>query len=288
MPSIRAERVFLHYPVFAARKPPDEPDATEPTETAAEVHAGALIKSERGGQRQIAALDDISFALGPGQRLGLVGRNGSGKSTLLRVLGGIYEPSAGRVDVDGVISPLFSVGLGTRADSSGRENIILRGLLRGLTRKEAAARIPEIAKFSGLQDFLDMPVRTYSTGMAMRLSFAIATTFSPEILLLDEWIGAGDAEFQKKARERMRQLVAHAGITVIASHNRSLLRNVCDVALWLDRGVMRAFGPIDEVYDAVDADKAERQRRAKAGLPPPPVERMRPPPAPATSAAPAP
>lgn len=250
-PRITAREIGLDYPVIGVKSAGPKPEDKDADITK---NAGAILAAQ-GKISTVTALQDVSFDLVPGDRLGLVGRNGSGKSTLLRILGGIYEPSRGSLDVVGDTSALFRVGLGTRTEATGRKNIILRGLLKGLSRREAEEKVPDIAEFSGLGPFLDMPVRTYSTGMAMRLSFAIATAFSPEILLLDEWIGAGDAEFQEKAKQRMHNLVAEAGITVIASHNRSLIRNVCTKALWLHQGIMRAYGPIDEVYQAIDDAK---------------------------------
>lgn len=256
MTHIRAQHVWLHYPVFT-------PVASDGAPKRGDIHgsAGGFITSGRNRVRYIEALKDVSFALEAGDRLGIVGRNGSGKSTLLRVLAGVYEPSRGTVDVSGVTAPMFSMGLGQRVESTGRRNIVLRGLMRGLTKDEAVAKVPEIAEFAGLGDFLDMPVRMYSSGMAMRLSFAIATSFDPDILLLDEWLGAGDREFRAKASRRMDDLVARAGVTVVASHSRNLLAKVCTLGLWLHRGELRAFGPIDEVFDAMD--QAEEEARPK-------------------------
>jgi ABC-type polysaccharide/polyol phosphate transport system ATPase subunit len=247
MAHIRAKNVWLHYPVFTPASGQGTPDSGD-------IHssAGAFITSDRNRVRYIEALRDVSFELKAGDRLGIVGRNGSGKSTLLRVLAGVYEPSRGDIDVSGVVAPLFNVGLGTRVESTGRRNIVLRGLMRGLSKQQAMAKIPEIAEFAALGDFLDMPVRTYSSGMAMRLSFAIATSFAPDILVMDEWFGAGDQEFRAKARVRMDEFLSNAGITVIASHSRSMLESVCSLGLWLHRGTMRAFGPIDEVFAAMD------------------------------------
>lgn len=248
MPSILASNVVLDYPIFVGLTSPDE--AVAPT--GLHGSAGAIIARGRKKTSHVRAIEGVSFRLHSGDRLGLVGRNGSGKSTLLRVLAGVYEPTQGHVITEGQIAPLFNVGLGTRQEASGRQNIILRGLLRGLSRKQAAEKVDEIIEFSELGQFIDMPVRTYSAGMAMRLSFSIATAFSPEILLLDEWIGAGDKEFQGKARDRMNDMVNDAGITVIASHHRQLIRKVCGLALWMDKGKMRAFGPVDEVYQQID------------------------------------
>lgn len=206
-----------------------------------------------GRKKYILALRNVSFEIGKGQNVGLIGRNGSGKSTLLRVLGGIFTPTSGQVLTTGKVSSLFGMNLGIQIDATGRENIVLRGTIKGWSRSQLEEKIPEIIEFSELEEFIDLPLRTYSDGMRMRLLFAIATVFSPEILLLDEWIGAGDARFQSKAKDRMNSLVSQAGITVIASHNRGLIQSVCDRGVWLHKGTMRAYGPIDKVYKEMDA-----------------------------------
>lgn len=200
----------------------------------------------------IRALNNISFSFQEGDRIGLIGRNGSGKSTLLRVLGGIYAPTSGTLETSGKISSLFNINLGVQVDRSGRDNILTRGLIKGWSRTKIRENMDDIIDFSGIRDFIDLPLRTYSDGMRMRLLFAIATSFSPEILLLDEWIGAGDSDFREKAAQRMNSLVSEAGITVIASHNRSLLRRVCDIGLWIENGRIVAFGNIDDVYEQLD------------------------------------
>lgn len=243
MPRISARNISLHYPVMASLrgKVSDRPSSSQ------------VIRYK--SSHYIEAIRGISFEIDAGQRVGLVGRNGSGKSTLLRMLGGIYEPTAGELRVEGQTSSLFNINLGMQPEATGRHNILIRGLIKGMSRQAIDEKMEDIIDFSELGDFIDMPLRTYSQGMAMRLSFAIATTFSPEILLLDEWIGAGDKDFQKKASTRMNELVAGSGITVIASHNRALLKRVCDLAIWLDKGVMRAYAPVDEVYDLMDADR---------------------------------
>ncbi|MCH9751840.1 MAG: ABC transporter ATP-binding protein [Alphaproteobacteria bacterium] len=238
MPSIGAYDVNIHYPL-----------------TERGVYSGPSRPKNMvdiGSKKYILALRNVSFEIAEGQRVGIIGRNGSGKSTLLRVMGKIYMPTSGTLVTQGAISSMFNLALGSQADATGRENILIRGLIKGWSRREIRSRTPEIIEYSELGDFIDLPMRTYSDGMRMRLLFAIATSFSPEILLLDEWIGAGDAKFQKKAAERMNGLVDQSGITVIASHNRNLLRNVCDLGMWLDYGVVRAFGKIDEVYNEMD------------------------------------
>lgn len=247
MPSLVATNVSLSYPVFVA-----DPTSLAGTKSLSK-HAGALALDTNARATSIQALRDISFECKPGDRVGLIGRNGSGKSTLLRVLAGVYEPTEGAVCVEGRVAPMFSVGLGVRRDATGRKNIFLRGLMHGLSRKEARSRVQAIADFSELGPFVDLPVRTYSSGMAMRLSFAMATAFSPDVLLLDEWIGAGDERFQKKASARMHEVVEQSGITVLASHRRALVKEVCNLGLWLDGGEQRAFGPIEDVYASMDA-----------------------------------
>lgn len=263
MPSITVTDVSLRYPVFGRVPAPRQDEQAAKAAAASDGvdwrGAGALIPASGRGSNHIEALRDINFKLGPGDRLGLLGRNGSGKSTLLRVLAGVYPPSAGSVVVDGRTAPMFNVGLGVRPEATGRRNIILRGLLNRLSHAEAKAKVDEIVAFSELGPYIDMPVRTYSSGMAMRLAFATSTAFSPEILLLDEWIGAGDESFQQKAATRMNELVAQSGITVIATHKRELIRKVCTLALWLDGGGMRAFGPVSEVFELWD----EEERRDK-------------------------
>lgn len=240
MARIEASNVSILYPVTAGPG----------TRMSGQSAPKNLVKM--GSRDYITALNNLTFTISKGQRVGIVGRNGSGKSTLLRVLAGIYTPSSGALTTVGKVSALFNINLGVQTDSTGRENIMIRGLIKGWSRQQIKERTPEIIEFSGLQDFIDLPLRTYSDGMKMRLIFAIATSFSPEILLLDEWIGAGDSNFQKKAASRMNGLVDQAGITVIASHNRNLLKSVCDLGMWLDEGVMRALGPMEEVYREMD------------------------------------
>src|SRR5262249_10715165 len=173
----------------------------------------------------------------------------AGKTTMLRVMAGIYEPVSGAVSVDGHVAPLFDVALGIDPDSSGYENIRLRGLYLGLSRSEIKAKTDEIAEFTELGAFLSLPLRTYSLGMRARLAFAISTCIEPEILLLDEVVGAGDAAFIAKARQRLEALVARAGILVLASHSDSLVRQFCNKAILLDQGSVVATGPISEVME---------------------------------------
>ncbi|MEM0898837.1 MAG: ABC transporter ATP-binding protein [Pseudomonadota bacterium] len=205
-----------------------------------------------GNVHHLRVLDDISFEIKDGDRVGIVGRNGSGKSTLLRVMAGIYRSSRGRIEVTGDPNCLFTINMGMQPELTGRENIFLRSKVAGRTTKETKAKLDEIIAFAELEDFIDLPLRTYSSGMTTRLAFSISTAFSPDILLLDEWLGAGDANFQKKAAKRMHSLVDDATVTVLASHNRGLLKQVCNKLMWLHLGKLKGYGPLDEVYAAHD------------------------------------
>lgn len=195
----------------------------------------------------IEALHDISVSLRHGDRVGLIGHNGAGKSTLLRLLSGIYEPTRGAAEIIGKVAPVFDLGVGMDPEISGYENIIIRGLFLGMTAKQMRARVDEIAEFSELGNYLSMPLRTYSTGMRVRLALGVVTSIDPEILLLDEGLGAVDAEFMIKARDRLNDLVRRSGILVFASHSDDALMDLCDTAIWLDHGQIREHGKLREV-----------------------------------------
>jgi ABC-2 type transport system ATP-binding protein/lipopolysaccharide transport system ATP-binding protein len=195
----------------------------------------------------IRALDQIDLRLEHGDRLALIGHNGAGKSTLLRVLAGIYEPGTGCVQIQGTPVPMFNITLGMDMDSTGYENIVLRGLYLGLTRREIDDKVDEIAGFSGLGSFLSLPMRTYSTGMRMRLAFSVCTSIRPDILLVDEGLGTGDAAFIEKAQARITRFSEEASILVLAAHNPPLLRQLCNKALLLEHGRITKTGTVDEV-----------------------------------------
>ncbi|RAZ80291.1 ABC transporter ATP-binding protein [Mesorhizobium atlanticum] len=199
---------------------------------------------ESGRKQFVRALDDISFELSAGDRLGLVGPNGAGKTTLLKVLYGIYEPSGGTVAIKGKVDALFNINLGFRAEATGRRNIVLRGLINGWSEAEIEEKMEDIIAFSELGDFIDLPFKAYSQGMAARLAFSVATALDPEILLMDEWIGAGDASFQTKAKRRMDELAEKAGIIILASHSESLLNNLCTKLLTLRNGRKESLVPV--------------------------------------------
>lgn len=186
----------------------------------------------------VEALRDITLELRDGDRLGLVGHNGAGKSTLLRTLAGVYPPSRGTLRCEGTISSLIDPMLGIESDATGLENISLRGLIMGLSAATIRDLIPEITEFSGLGGYLSMPVRTYSTGMMMRLAFSIATCVRSDILLMDEWLSVGDAEFRVKAEKRLRDIVDEAGILVLASHSYELIARECNKVMELSHGTL--------------------------------------------------
>jgi ABC-type polysaccharide/polyol phosphate transport system ATPase subunit len=213
---------------------------------------GGRIAADRSGVF-VRALKDISLELRDGDRVGLIGRNGAGKSTLLRVLSGIYEPPSGRILIEGKIASLLDMQLGMDPEASGYDNIIMRGLFLGLSRQEIEARIPEIEDFTELGPHLALPLRTYSSGMGLRLAFAISTCVEPEILLLDEVIGAGDAHFMAKAQQRLDELMGRARILVMASHATPSVLEMCNKVLLLHEGRIAMFGPPAEVVDAYEA-----------------------------------
>ncbi len=194
----------------------------------------------------VQALRNISFSLRSGDRLGLVGSNGSGKTTLLRALSGIYQPTVGSLSMEGRLTSLLDPSNGMNMDLTGRENIRLRGYFLGLAAAEIDRLVADVEDFSELAQFLDLPVRNYSSGMVLRLAFAMATASSPEILLMDEWILAGDAVFIEKAKERVEGMVRHADILVLASHSPSILAEWCNRLIWLESGQIKSDGlPVD-------------------------------------------
>lgn len=206
---------------------------------------GKLLKTA-DNHVSVKALDDISLQIQHGDRIGLIGHNGAGKSTLLRVLSQIYEPTCGQMQIKGKVSPLLDVMFGIDHESTGYETIKMRGILAGLTRKEIEAKTEEIAEFTGLGGYLSVPMRTYSAGMRLRLAFAVATSIAPEILILDEVVGTGDATFLEKAKERMRELITQASIVVLASHSNEIIESLCNKVLLLDAGKVKFFGGVKE------------------------------------------
>ena len=193
------------------------------------------------------ALRNVSFQLGHGESLALVGSNGAGKSTLLSLAAGLTPPDQGKVLVQGRIAALLELGSGFHPDLTGAENLVLNAALLGLSKRQTSQLFDRIVEFSGIGEFIDDPLRTYSSGMRVRLAFAVSTAVDAEILLLDEVMGVGDASFMHKAEERLADLHSRAEIVVLAMHSNSEIRKVCNKALWMERGHVRAFGPVEEV-----------------------------------------
>jgi len=197
---------------------------------------GGRLARDAADRVAVRALDGVSFEIRAGDRVGLMGHNGAGKSTLLRMLSGIYEPIGGSLKVEGRVATLLELQLGIDPDASGYDNIMLRGVMAGLKLREIRAKIEEIAEFTELGDYLGMPVRTYSSGMLLRLAFAVSTSVAADILLMDEWLSVGDAEFSKKASARLQQLVERTPILVLASHSPELIRKTCNRVFRLAHG----------------------------------------------------
>jgi len=196
------------------------------------------------------ALRDVSLTVDEGQTLGIVGGNGAGKTTLLRTIAGVFSPDEGEIITNGEVSPLMSLGVGFDPSLSGRHNIFLNAAYLGLSKSETELLAPKIVEFAELEEFIDRPVRTYSSGMKVRLGFAIATTIDPEILLLDEVMSVGDADFQKKSQRRMDEMLKQSRVIVIATHNMQFVKEDCDKAVYLDDGRVTAIGDPETVVEA--------------------------------------
>jgi lipopolysaccharide transport system ATP-binding protein len=236
---IRADRLTIEFPLY---------------------HLGArslkkrLLAASSSRVRQdanrisVSALRDLSFSIDPGERVALVGGNGAGKTTLLRCLAGIYEPVGGSLELMGSVGSLIDPAAGMDSDATGRENIVLRGMFLGYSRLECEAMADDAGRFSGLGEFLDMPVRTYSAGMGIRLAFAAATTMAPDILLMDEWFLAGDADFIEKASHRLEEMVSGAEILVLATHDMSIVRKWCTRVIKMAGGCLIADESVEKFF----------------------------------------
>lgn len=250
MIAIEAQDVHVDFPIYGQRHRSLRnflvPKSLGARRSAPAGAVGGAIEAEVSGKVTIKAIDGLSFSLGEGDRLGIIGHNGAGKSTLLRVLAGVYEPTRGALSVRGTVTPMFNLSDGMDQDATGYENIRLRGAVLGFSREFTAARIGEIAEFSELGDYLDLPLRTYSSGMFVRLGFAIATTFDPQILVMDEMIGAGDAKFLGRAEARLKRMIERTGILVVATHNPQILETWCNKAMLLHHGKLAHFGDVSD------------------------------------------
>lgn len=243
MTSIQLQNVSVEFPIY------NSPSRSLKNRVLS-VATGGKIERKSDRLVVVSGLRDVTLTIREGERIGLVGHNGSGKTTLLRVLSGIYIPTHGEVSIEGHCISLINISLGIDPDATGFENIRLRGVMMGMSPREIAEKMDEIAAFSGLGDFLDVPFRTYSSGMQLRLAFATSTAVRPEILIMDEWLSTGDEEFKGRANQRMAELVDATKILVLASHSRQLLAANCNRVIWLEYGRIKMDGAPDEVLSA--------------------------------------
>lgn len=241
MAHILIEDVSIHFPIYGISR--------SFRHTLLKRTVGGLIDASRESKDRVTikALNNISLDIGDGDRVGLIGPNGAGKSTMLRLMATILEPTSGSISVSGKIFALFAPGVGMDPEDTGYNNIYNCGLYLGLSRHQIDSLIPDVEEFTELGDYLKLPVRTYSTGMVVRLAFAIATSIHPEILLLDEGLGAGDARFADKAKQRMSDLVNRASIIVLASHSDDLIKTLCDKAVLMSEGGAVAYGDTSDI-----------------------------------------
>ncbi|MFR7547950.1 MAG: ABC transporter ATP-binding protein [Parasutterella excrementihominis] len=208
---------------------------------------GGRIGLTESGRTVVRSLDHLNLEIKSHERVGLIGHNGAGKSTLLRVLSSVYEPTEGVAKITGSIGSLIDISLGIDLEATGLENIYLRSALLGIPKKNVDKELNSLVEFTELGDFINMPVRTYSTGMHMRLAFAVSTMISPDILLMDEWLSVGDQSFQEKAENRLNRLIERTNILVIATHSRRLIERCCTRVLWLEHGRLKMDGSPEQV-----------------------------------------
>ena len=233
--SIELRNVGVDFPVFNA-------SALSLKNRMLSAVTGGAIDRKYDGSVIVKGLQNINLKIEAGERVGLIGHNGAGKTTLLRVLSGIYAPTEGEAIINGECVSLINISLGIDPEATGRENIKLRSAMIGFTPKETKERMEEIIDFSGLGDFIDMPFRTYSSGMQLRLAFAVSTSIRPQILVLDEWLSTGDEEFRHRAEKRMQEVVDSTDILILASHSRQLLLENCNRVVWLEHGKVKMDG----------------------------------------------
>jgi lipopolysaccharide transport system ATP-binding protein len=228
--SINANDLCVDFPIFSFT------GNRSLKKTILNIATGGVIGADVKNNLIVSALSDINLTIPEGSRVGLIGHNGSGKTTLLQVLAGIYEPTSGSLNVSGKISSMLGITIGMNMEESGLDNIYLKGAYMGLTKKDIDCKVDEIIEFSGLGDFIHLPVKTYSSGMCMRLAFSIVTNNDFDIVLMDEWLSAGDSDFILKANKRMDEIVKKARIVVVASHNHQMIQERCNMVIQMDHG----------------------------------------------------
>lgn len=249
---IKADRICVDFPVY-------ENSHRSLKNTVFNLTTGGKLGNDGRRHSVVTAVDNLTFEFSEGARVGLLGHNGSGKTTLLRVLSGIYAPVSGTLEVSGRVASLLDVSMGLDPDATGFENIYLRGILQGLSPAAINQRIDDIAEFSELGQYLNLPVRTYSSGMLMRLAFSISTSIEADILIMDEWLSVGDVEFRKKAADRLQAVVDQASILVIATHDPKLVERVCNRKIQLEHGQIVSDEPVIPLLDAANEEKPEEE-----------------------------
>lgn len=244
MATVILENVNAHFPIYGAQQRSLRKALLQ------RATGGSIEREGKNNERVVVkALSDISLTLHDGDRVGLIGHNGAGKSTLLKLMAGIYEPVSGTVKIEGRVTPLFDTMPGLDSEDTGYENIVTSGMLIGMTRRQIEEKIPEIEEFCELGEYLNLPVRTYSSGMTMRLGFALVTALDPGVLLMDEGFGTGDLRFAERALARMKAFIGRSRIMVLASHSDNTIRSMCNKAIMMESGRIVASGPVDEVCD---------------------------------------
>ena len=244
MSSIHVENLSIKFRVYNDKAP-----------SLKNYFANLFKRQHHAAYKDFWAVKDVSFEIGAGDRVGIVGHNGAGKSTLLKALCRVYESSDGKISVDGRIAPLLEIGAGFHSEFTGRENIYLNGAILGYTKQQISAIESEVIAFAELEEFIDTPVKYYSTGMHMRLAFSLATAMHPDILVLDEIFAGGDAFFMIKAKARMLSLIDKATIMIMVSHDHQLVRTLCNRVIWMDHGKIVANGSPDEIVERYLSNK---------------------------------
>jgi lipopolysaccharide transport system ATP-binding protein len=234
MSRIFADRLVLDFPIYGSRH-------RSLKGAILRAATGAPFAQDANDHVVVRALDELSFECLAGDRIGLMGHNGSGKTTLLRAIAGGYEPTSGALTVEGRVASMLSITLGLNIEASGYDNIFLLGAIMGRPKRQVRKLVDEIVEFAGLDRYIDLPVRTYSSGMALRLAFAVATSAPADIIVMDEWLSVGDEQFAIKAQERLESLLAGAEILVLASHNEALIRKNCNRLLRLEHGRLKSI-----------------------------------------------
>jgi ABC-type polysaccharide/polyol phosphate transport system ATPase subunit len=244
MSSIRVENLSIKFHKYQNRSP-----------MLKEYFANLFKRRHQAEYSDFWAVKDVSFEIKAGERVGIIGHNGAGKSTLLKALCRVYESSDGKIFVDGRIAPLLEIGAGFHQEFTGRENIYLNGAIIGYTKQQLRAIEPEVIAFSELEEFIDTPVKYYSTGMYMRLAFSLATAMHPDILVLDEIFAGGDASFVEKAKARMHDLIDRANIMILVSHDHELVKSLCNRVIWMEHGKVVADGSPEDIVERYLAGK---------------------------------